>query len=143
MIVYDMERHGSSHAYGIDFDALTAPEQDAVKAWDGLEYVSTLYIENSNHERYRDLKTQLANDYTLDTSNFPATLQEAQKFMNNYVGKKSSAPRDRAHPPPVDNKIISNDGLKLFNKDESPNTKRGKCKRCGSDEHWEGPKCPE
>ena len=59
--------------------------------------------------------------------------------MNNYVGTKSSAPQARVQPPPVDKKIISNDGLTLFNKDDSPNTKRSKCKRCGSDEHWEGP----
>ena len=43
----------------------------------------------------------------------------------------------------MDNKIIANDGLTLFNKDDSPNTKRGKWKRCGSDEHWEVPKCSE
>ena len=55
----------------------------------------------------------------------------------------SSAPQARAQPPPVDNKIISNDGLTFFNRDDSPYNTRGKCKRCGSDEHWEGPKCPK
>ena len=45
-----------------------------------MAYVSTLFVDNSNQERYGDLKTQLANDYTLGTSNFPATLQEAQKI---------------------------------------------------------------
>ena len=63
--------------------------------------------------------------------------------MNNYVGTKSSAPRARTQPPPVDNKIISNDGLTFFNKDNSPNTKRGKFKRCGSDKNREVPKFPE
>ena len=63
--------------------------------------------------------------------------------MNNYLGKKSSAPWALAQPPPVDNKIIYNDGLKFFNKYDSPNSKRSKCKRCGSDEHREVPKCPE
>ena len=63
--------------------------------------------------------------------------------MNNYVGGNSSAPRARAHPPPEDNNIISNYGLTFFNNDGSLNTKRGKYKRCGSDEHWEVPKCPE
>ena len=63
--------------------------------------------------------------------------------MNTYVGTKSIAPWARAHTPQVDNKIITNNGLTLFNKDGSSNTKRGKCKKCGSDEHWEGPKCPE
>ena len=90
MIAYDMERPGSSHASGIDFDALTAPEQDAVKARARLAYVSTLYVENSNQERYGDLKTQLAKDYTLGMSNFSATLQEAQKLMNKYLRTKSS-----------------------------------------------------
>ena len=83
---------------------------------------------------------QLANNYTLGTSNFHATLQEAQKLMNNYLGTKSSAPRARAQPPPLDNKFITNDGLTFFNKDDSTNTKRGKYKRYGSDKYWEGPK---
>ena len=143
MIAYDMEFPGSSHTDGIDFDALTAPEQDSVKSQARLSYVSNLYVENNNQECCGDLKTQLANDYTLGTSNFPATLQEAQKLMEKYVGTKSSAPRARVQPPPVDNKIISNDVLIFFNKYDSPTTKRGKCKRCGSDEHQEGPKCPE
>ena len=34
--------------------------------------------------------------------------------MKNYAGTKSSAPRDRAQPPHVDNKIIANDGLTFF-----------------------------
>ena len=93
--------------------------------------MSNLYVETANQERYGDLKTQRANDYTLGTSNFPVTLQEAQKLMNNYLGEKSSAPQARAQPPPVDNTIFSKDGLTFFNKDDSPNTKRGKCKRCG------------
>ena len=63
--------------------------------------------------------------------------------MNNYVEIESRAPQDCAQPPPEDNKIISNNVLTLFNKDDSPNTKRGKCNRCGSDEHWEVTKCPE
>ena len=85
----------------------------------------------------------LANDYNLGTSNFPVTRQESKKKMDNYVGTNSSAPQARAQPPTVDNKIISNNGLTFFNKYNSPNTKRGKCKRFGSDEHWEGPKFPE
>ena len=48
MIAYDMERPGSSHAAGIDFDTLEAPEQDAVKARARLAYISTLYVDNSN-----------------------------------------------------------------------------------------------
>ena len=63
--------------------------------------------------------------------------------MTNYVWKKSSAPRARVQPPPVDNTIIFNDGIKFFNKDNSSNTKCGKWKRCWSDKHWEGPKFPE
>ena len=63
--------------------------------------------------------------------------------MNNYVEIESRAPQDCAQPPPGDNKIISNNVLTLFNKDDSPNTKRGKCNRCGSDEHWQVTKCPE
>ena len=63
--------------------------------------------------------------------------------MNKYLGTKSSTPRARAQPPPLDNKIISNYGVTLFSKYDSPNTKSGKCKRCGSDEHWEGPKFRE
>ena len=63
--------------------------------------------------------------------------------MNIYLGINSSAPRACAQPHPVDNKIISNNGHTFFNKDDSPNTKRGKCKRCGSEEQWEGPKFPE
>ena len=47
-------------------------------------------------------------------------------MMNNYVGTDSSAPQARAQPPPVDNKIISNNGISFFNKDDSPNTNRGK-----------------
>ena len=143
MIVYEMERPGSSHAAGIDFDVLTSPKQDTFKARARLAYVSTPYVDNANQECYGDLKTQLANDYTLGTPNFPVILQEAQKLMNNYVGTKSIAPRSRTQKPLVDNKIIPNNGLTLFNKYGSPNTKRCKCKRCGSGEHWEGPKWPE
>ena len=62
MIAYDMKRPGSSHASGIDFDTLAALEKDAVKSQATLAYVSTLYVENANQERYGDLKTQLAND---------------------------------------------------------------------------------
>ena len=43
----------------------------------------------------------------------------------------------------MDKNIIANDGLTFFNKYVSPNTQRGKFNRCGSDKHWEGPKCPE
>ena len=75
MISYDMERPGISHAAGIDFNTLASPEQDAFKARARMLYVSTLYVENSNEERYGYLKTQLANNYTLGTSNFPATLK--------------------------------------------------------------------
>ena len=71
MIAYEMEWYGSSQAAGVDFNTLENPEQDTVKARSRLAYVSTLYIENSNQERYGDLKTQLANYYTLYTSNFP------------------------------------------------------------------------
>ena len=90
MIAYAMERLGISHASGIDFDSLTAPEQDAVKAQARLACVSILYVDNANQERYGDLKTQLAKDYNLGMSNFSVNLQEAQKFMNNYLGTKSS-----------------------------------------------------
>ena len=62
MIAYEMERHGSSHAAGIDSDTLLAPKKNAVKARATLAYVSTIYVENSNQERYGDLKTLLAND---------------------------------------------------------------------------------
>ena len=50
MIAYEMEQPGSSHAAGINFDALTAPEQDAVKAQARLAYVSTLYVDNTNQD---------------------------------------------------------------------------------------------
>ena len=143
MISYELQHPGSSNASGIGLDALTSPKQDAVKARARLAYFSTLYVDHFNQEHYEDLKTQLANDYTLGASNFPVTLQEAQKFMNSYVGTKISAPQARLQPPPMDNKIIANDYITFFNKDDSPNTKRGKCKRCGSGEHWERPKCPE
>ena len=123
IIAYEMERPGRSHAASVDFYTLASPEKDAVKSRARLGYVYTLYVENDNQERYGYLKTQLANEYNLGTPNFPATLQEAQKLMNNYVGTKISAPRARAQPPPVDNKIIANDGLTLFNKDDSPNNK--------------------
>ena len=43
-----MERPGSSHAAGNDFDVLTTPEHNAVKAQVRLAYVSTLYAENAN-----------------------------------------------------------------------------------------------
>ena len=92
MIAYEVERLGSLHAAGVDFNTLASPEKYAVKARARLEYVSTLYVENANQERYGYLKTQLANDYTLGTSNFPATLQKAQTLMNKYVGTNSSAP---------------------------------------------------
>ena len=75
MISYEMEWPGSSHAVGIDFYALTTTEKEVVKAQARMAYVSTLYVDNSNQERYGYLKTKLANDYTLGTSNFPATLQ--------------------------------------------------------------------
>ena len=52
MITYEMERPGSSHAAGIDFDTLACPEQDAVKARARLAYFSTLYVENSKKERF-------------------------------------------------------------------------------------------
>ena len=61
MISYDMERPGISHAAGIDFGALITPEQGVFKARAMLSYVSTVYVENSNQERYGDLKTQLTN----------------------------------------------------------------------------------
>ena len=93
MITYEMKRPGSSHAAVIDFDALTTPEKDAVKARARLAYVYTLYVENDNQERYGDPKTQLSNNYTLGKSNFTATLQEAHKLMNNYVGTNSTALR--------------------------------------------------
>ena len=76
-------------------------------------------------------------------SNFPTTLQEGQKLMNNHVGTNSSVTRARAQPPLVDEKITANDGLTFLNKDGSPNTQRGKCNKCGSGEHWEVPKFPE
>ena len=62
MIAYEMERHGSSHAAGIDFNTLLAPERYAVKARSMLACVSTIYVENSNQERYGDQQTILAND---------------------------------------------------------------------------------
>ena len=106
-----MERPGSSHNAGTDFNLLPIAEQDAVRERARLAYISTVYVENSNQERYGDLKTQLSNYYIIGASNFPATLQETQKLMNNYVGTEGSAPLARAQPPPVDNKIIANDGI--------------------------------
>ena len=111
MITYKMEGPGSSHAAGTDFNSLSIAEQDSVRARARLAYISFLYVENANQERYGDMKTQLANDYIMGTSNFPATLQESNKLMTNYVGTKISAPRACAHPPPVDNNITANDGL--------------------------------
>ena len=70
MITYYMDQPGSSHTAGIGVDALTSPERDTVKARASLEYVSTLYVQNTKQERYVDLKTQLDNDYIPDTSNF-------------------------------------------------------------------------
>ena len=99
MIAYDMERPGGSHAAGTDFNSLSIAEQDSVRARARLAYISFLYVENANQERYGDMKTQLANDYIMGTSNFPATLQESNKLMTNYVGTKISAPRACAHPP--------------------------------------------
>ena len=74
IIYYYMELPGISHDAGNDIDSLSIAEQDAVRARARLAYISTLYVENSNQERYGDLKTQLANDYIMGTSNFTATL---------------------------------------------------------------------
>ena len=93
IIAYQMERPGSSHDSGTGFNSLSIAEQYAFRARARLVYISTLYVDNTNQERYGDLKTQLANDYIMGTSNFTVTLQESQKLMNNYIGTKSSASR--------------------------------------------------
>ena len=80
MITYKMEGPGSSHAAGTDFNSLSIAEQDSVIAPARLAYISFLYVENANQERYGDMKTQLANDYIMGTSNFPANIQEAQNL---------------------------------------------------------------
>ena len=57
MIVNEMERPGSSHADVTDFNSLSISEQDAVRARARLEYISTLFVDNANQERYGYLKT--------------------------------------------------------------------------------------
>ena len=85
MIAYEIEQPDSSNTAGTNFNLFSIAEQEAVIARVRLAYISTLYVDNSNQERYGDLKTQLSNDYIMGTSKSTATLQEAQKSMNNNV----------------------------------------------------------
>ena len=48
MVAYQIERPGSSHAAGTDFNSLSIAEQDAVREQSRLAYISTLYVENAN-----------------------------------------------------------------------------------------------
>ena len=80
IIAYEMERAGRLYVTGTDFSSLSTADQDVVTVQARLAYISTLYVENANQERYGYLKTQLDNDYTMGTSNFPATLQEAKNW---------------------------------------------------------------
>ena len=75
MISYEMERFGSWHTAGTDFNSISIAEQDAVRERARLTYISALYVENANQESYGYLNTQLDNNYIMGTSNFPLTLQ--------------------------------------------------------------------
>ncbi len=60
------------------------------------QYLTLLFISNADRNRYKKLRDDLANQYLMGADNYPKTLEQAVKLLNNYQsGVPQFKPRNR------------------------------------------------
>ena len=66
---------------------LTDAEMDLVRAGPKEIFYSFLLVNNADRKRYGDLQTEMINSYTQNRNNYPQTITDAKRMINNYVTK--------------------------------------------------------
>ena len=126
---------------GIAAESLTDEQNDQVKSAGRELSVSTLYIINSNKQRYGSLRQDLENDYLKGHSNYPEEMGEAQKLLINYKGLS----RNNQHNNHSNRRNHgSNDGVAFAQSGQSSKSE-ARCWKCNKKGHfaYEGKCKPE
>ena len=61
-----------------------AAQLKAAQATCREQYLSCMFLQGSDNDWYRSLKIDLANNMTKGTDNFPKTMVETMRMLNNY-----------------------------------------------------------
>ena len=125
---------------GVPLLKLTPSQKENVDIMTRELSLATLFIMNSNKQRYGQLRQDLENDFLKGHENYPANMVEAQKLLQNYKGLT------RAHQQQSQTRRQANDGIAFA---QAGNQQSGKsearCWKCNKKGHfaYEGKCQPE
>ena len=91
--------------------------------------LATLYVRNSNKDRYASLRQKLENDFLCGQNNYPATLADAQKLIVNY--KPENKPQAAQHRRTNDGIVFAQPG-----RQGETNMSNITCYKCGKKGHF-------
>ena len=102
--------------------------------------LATLYVINSNRQRYSSLKQDLENDFLKGHNNYPANMAEAQKLLINYKGLRTN--QQGAQPRRQNG---SNDGVSFAQGGHTTGKSEARCWKCNKKGHlaYKGKCLPE
>ena len=134
------ERIREAHYPGISSDQLTKKQKDNADVITRELSLATLYIMNSNRQRYGQLKQDLENDYLKGHTNYPSNMIEAQKLLVNYKGSPRNGQQSQRN-----RQTGSNDGVAFAQTGGQGPKSEARCWKCNKKGHlaYEGKCKPE
>ena len=116
---------------GIPLDKLTETQKVNADVITRELSLATLFIMNSNRQRYGQLRQDLENDYLKGHANYPTDMIEARKLLTNYKNlSKSSGQQSNQY------RKQSNDGVAFAQADGNGPKSEARCWKCNKKGHF-------